>query len=40
MPCTWTDKLPEDCRPDADAILLGAAQGGADLAARAWKFAL
>ena len=19
--CTWTDKLPEDCRPDADAIL-------------------
>jgi len=32
MPCTWTDKLPEDCRPDADAILLGAAQGGADLA--------
>src|SRR5271169_6809140 len=30
--CGWTDKLPEDCRPDADAILLGAAQGGADLA--------
>ena len=30
--CGWTDKLPPDCRPDADAILLGAAQGGADLA--------
>ena len=30
--CGWTGKLPEDCRPDADAILLGAAQGGADLA--------
>jgi hypothetical protein len=29
--CTWTGKLPEDCRPDADAILLGAAQSGADL---------
>ena len=29
--CTWTDKLPEDCRQDADAILLGAAAGGADL---------
>ena len=29
--CTWTDKLPEDCREDADAILLGAAAGGADL---------
>ena len=29
--CLWTDKLPEDCRPDADAILLGAAKGGADL---------
>ncbi len=27
--CGWTDKLPEDCRPDADEILLGAAQGGA-----------
>ena len=23
--CSWTDKLPEDCRQDADAILLGAA---------------
>ena len=29
--CLWTDKLPEDCRQDADAILLGAAAGGADL---------
>ena len=29
--CLWTDRLPEDCRPDADAILLGAAKGGADL---------
>ncbi len=29
--CTWTGKLAEDCRPDADAILLGAAAGGADL---------
>ncbi len=29
--CGWTDKLPEDCRPDADVILLGAAAGGADL---------
>ena len=29
--CSWTDKLPEDCRQDADAILLGAAAGGADL---------
>src|SRR5271165_2451179 len=29
--CLWTDKLPQDCRPDADAILLGAAAGGADL---------
>jgi hypothetical protein len=23
--CGWTDKLPQDCRPDADAILLAAA---------------
>ena len=30
--CGWTDKLPADCRPDADAILLGAAAGGADVA--------
>ena len=29
--CGWTDKLPEDCRPDADAILLAAAGAGADL---------
>jgi hypothetical protein len=29
--CQWTDKLPPDCRPAADAILLGAARGGADL---------
>ena len=30
--CGWTDKLPEECREDADAILLGAAAGGADVA--------
>ena len=29
--CTWTGKLPEDCRPAADAILLTAARAGADL---------
>ncbi len=29
--CTWTDKLPEDCRDDADAILVGAAQLGMEL---------
>src|SRR6266566_2187747 len=29
--CQWTDKLPEDCRPAADAILLSAAQAGMDL---------
>jgi hypothetical protein len=29
--CTWTGKLPEDCRDAADAILLAAAKGGADL---------
>ena len=29
--CTWTDKLPEDCRLSADAILLSAAQAGMDL---------
>ena len=29
--CGWTDKLPEDCRPDADAILLTAAKAGMDL---------
>jgi Domain of unknown function (DUF222) len=29
--CTWTGKLPGDCRPAADAILLSAAQAGMDL---------
>ena len=29
--CTWTGKLPEDCRLAADAILLTAARSGADL---------
>ena len=29
--CLWTDKLPQDCRQDADEILLGAAAGGAEL---------
>ncbi|MGH3194729.1 MAG: DUF222 domain-containing protein [Streptosporangiaceae bacterium] len=29
--CTWTDKLPGECRPDADAILLAAAGAGMDL---------
>jgi hypothetical protein len=29
--CQWTDKLPEDCRPAADAILLSAARAGMDL---------
>jgi Domain of unknown function (DUF222) len=29
--CQWTDKLPEDCRPAADAILLSAAQAGMEL---------
>ena len=29
--CQWTDKLPEDCRPDADEILLTAAGTGMDL---------
>jgi hypothetical protein len=29
--CTWTDKLPQDCRPAADAILVTAAQAGMDL---------
>jgi len=28
--CEWTDKLPEDCRAAADAILVAAAQAGAD----------
>ena len=29
--CLWTDKLPEDCREAADAILVGAAGAGMDL---------
>jgi len=29
--CQWTEKLPEDCRPAADAILLSAAKAGMDL---------
>jgi len=29
--CGWTDKLPGDCREDADAILVGAAGAGMDL---------
>jgi hypothetical protein len=29
--CIWTDKLPEDCRGAADAILLSAARAGMDL---------
>ena len=29
--CAWTEKLPQDCRPAADAILLMAARAGADL---------
>ena len=29
--CRWTDKLPQDCRPAADAILLSAADAGMDL---------
>ena len=29
--CGWTDKLPGDCRPAADAILLSAARAGMDL---------
>jgi hypothetical protein len=31
MLCGWTDKLPGDCRPAADAILVGAAGKGMDL---------
>ena len=30
--CGWTDKLPLECQADADAILLAAAAGGADVA--------
>jgi hypothetical protein len=29
--CGWTDKLPEDCRDSADAILVSAAQMGMEL---------
>lgn len=29
--CAWTSALPEDCQDTADAILVGAAQGGMDL---------
>jgi hypothetical protein len=29
--CGWTDKLPEECRADADAILVAAAGAGMDL---------
>ena len=29
--CGWTDKLPQDCRADADAILVAAARAGLDL---------
>ncbi len=29
--CQWTDRLPQDCRPAADAILLSAASAGMDL---------
>jgi len=29
--CGWTDRLPEDCRGAADAILVAAARAGADL---------
>ena len=31
MICQWTDKLPQDCRPPADAILVAAAQAGMDV---------
>jgi hypothetical protein len=30
--CRWTDQLPEECRDAADAILIGAARAGMDLA--------
>jgi hypothetical protein len=41
--CAWTDRLPEETREDADAILLAAAAGGAclsDLAALAQEMYL
>jgi hypothetical protein len=31
MICQWTDKLPEDCREAADAILVAAARAGMDV---------
>jgi hypothetical protein len=31
--CEWSDKLPQDCRDAADAILVAAARAGADLTA-------
>jgi hypothetical protein len=37
--CTWTDKLPEDCRAAADEILLAAAAGGMGLRDLAGLFA-
>jgi hypothetical protein len=37
--CQWTDKLPEDCREAADAILLSAARAGMDLRDLAALFA-
>ena len=37
--CTWTDKLPGDCREDADEILLRAARAGGDLRDLAGLFA-
>jgi hypothetical protein len=37
--CTWTDKLPGDCREAADEILLAAAQAGMDLRDLAGLFA-
>ncbi len=36
--CSWTDKLPEDCRLAADAILIVAAKTGANLEALAEVF--
>jgi hypothetical protein len=29
--CEWSDKIPGDCRPAADAILVAAAKAGAAL---------
>jgi Domain of unknown function (DUF222) len=37
--CQWTDRLPEDCREAADAILLSAAKAGMDLRDLAGLFA-